>query len=195
MSRPIQSALSRAASFSSPERSLAKAREALTTSQSQLATGFKIQRASDDPAWICAGQIPGPPRGHPGSVRDGDRRGGAMGQPDRESSLARWARSLSRPPSSASARRTVSTRRKTSRSRWTTCATRPSSGCARRSRASTCSRATRPRRRLSTRPACPSRAPSPARGDARSRRATPSRSTPSAPSRSTATRRSSDWRT
>lgn len=59
MTRPLQSALARAASFSSPERSLARAREALVESQGQLATGYKIRRASDDPSGFAQAKFLG----------------------------------------------------------------------------------------------------------------------------------------
>lgn len=57
MARPIHTALTRASTFatttttsgSGPEKALARAREALIESQTQLATGKRIQRPSDDP--------------------------------------------------------------------------------------------------------------------------------------------------
>ncbi|MGB3541497.1 flagellin [Rubrivirga sp.] len=59
MTRPLQSALTRSASFTSTERPLAKARRALTTSQNQLATGYKIERASDDPTGFAQAKLLG----------------------------------------------------------------------------------------------------------------------------------------
>ena len=49
MPRPLQSALTRAASFQTPDRALSRAQGALGESRQQLATGLRITSPSDDP--------------------------------------------------------------------------------------------------------------------------------------------------
>ena len=50
MSRPIQSAITRSVAHGAPGRNLARARAAVDTLNTQLSTGKRIQRASDDPS-------------------------------------------------------------------------------------------------------------------------------------------------
>lgn len=50
MTRPVQTALTRAVAQSSAERALPGARAAVEQTASQLATGYRIQRPSDDPS-------------------------------------------------------------------------------------------------------------------------------------------------
>ncbi|MEO0559226.1 MAG: hypothetical protein AAF170_13700 [Bacteroidota bacterium] len=50
MSRPIQSALNRSIAYGAPGRQLGRTRDALNTLNTQLATGMRILKPSDDPS-------------------------------------------------------------------------------------------------------------------------------------------------
>lgn len=59
MTRPLQNALARAVAQSGAERALPRARAAVDELNSQLATGYRIQRPSDDPGGFAQAKVLG----------------------------------------------------------------------------------------------------------------------------------------